>query len=306
MKSSSRAYVLTSVFVAALLALSAGGGSAQQNFGPWGVDLTARDQKVKPGDDFFEYANGGWLARTPIPADQASASAGRDIFNLTQDQLRALIETSAANATTPTAAQIGGLYKSFMDEAAVEALDAKPLAKDLAAIQAVTSKPEFATLMAQTASNVGASVFALQPYADAKKPSHDALSRAGRPRPARPRLLPDGQVQPTRSRRTRPIIDADASRWPGRSGAAGKAKDVLAFETKIAEASWPAAERRDIDKTYNPMTVAELQAYAPGSTGGAAIWTAPACSGLANVVVAENTRRPEDRAALSQTRRSTR
>ena len=78
MNRSSQSYVLTSVFVAALLALCAGGdGSARQNFGPWGVDLTARDQKVKPGDDFFEYANGGWLARTPIPPTRpAPAPAG--------------------------------------------------------------------------------------------------------------------------------------------------------------------------------------------------------------------------------------
>ena len=189
--------------MAALLALCAGGdGSAQQNFGPWGVDLTARDQKVKPGDDFFDYANGGWLARTPIPPVQASASAGRDIFNLTQEQLRALIETSAAKPTTPTAAQIGGLYKSFMDEAAVEALDAKPLANDLAAIQAVASKPEFVMLMAQTASNVGASVFALQPYADAKKPVTTLyLGQGGLGMPDRDYYRRTGS--PTRSRRTK-------------------------------------------------------------------------------------------------------
>ena len=285
MKSSSQAYVLTSVFVAALLALCAGGdGSAQQNFGPWGVDLTARDQKVKPGDDFFEYANGGWLARTPIPPDQASASAGRDIFNLTQEQLRALIETSAAKPTTPTAAQIGGLYKSFMDEAAVEALDAKPLAKDLAAIQAVTSKPEFVTLMAQTASNVGSSVFALQPYADAKKPVTTLyLGQGGLGMPDRDYYLTDRftdkkQAYEAFITRTFTLL-ADPN-------AAANAKDVLAFETRIAEASWPAAERRDIDKVYNPMTVAELQSYAP-SIEWRSYLDGAGLKGLQNVVLNE-------------------
>jgi hypothetical protein len=57
---------------------------------------------------------------------------------LTQEQLRTLIEASAANPATPTAAQIGSLYKSFMAEAAVDAVDAKPLASDLDAIQAVS------------------------------------------------------------------------------------------------------------------------------------------------------------------------
>src|SRR6476661_522381 len=100
-------------------------------FGAWGVDLTSRDLRTPAGDDFFAYANGTWLARTEIPSDQSSTSAGRDVFNLTQDQLRELIEASAAKAATPTGAQIGGLYKSFMDEAGVEAAYAKPLASDL-------------------------------------------------------------------------------------------------------------------------------------------------------------------------------
>ena len=55
------------------------GGAAAEDaltaltFGKWGVDLGARDTSVKPGDDFDKYANGGWFARTEIPADQASA-----------------------------------------------------------------------------------------------------------------------------------------------------------------------------------------------------------------------------------------
>ena len=85
---------------------------------------------VRPGDDFFAYANGSWLAKTEIPPDQASTGTGRDVYNLTQEQLRTLIEASAASAGTPAARQIGNLYKSFMDEARVEALDAKPLASD--------------------------------------------------------------------------------------------------------------------------------------------------------------------------------
>src|SRR5262245_41067296 len=108
---------------AALLAVSA--LAAGNPFGAWGYDLSARDAKVKPGDDFFVHANGAWLARTPIPSDQPSVSAARDVFDLTQTQLRTMIDESAAKASTPTARQIGGLYKSFMDEKAVEALDAK-------------------------------------------------------------------------------------------------------------------------------------------------------------------------------------
>ena len=91
-----------------------------------------------------------------------------------------------------------------MDEARVEALDAKPLGVDLAAIAAVTSKAEFATLMAKTASNVGSSLFSLQRHADGKKPISAAVSRPRRARHARPRLLHGSGLQGQEGRRTKP------------------------------------------------------------------------------------------------------
>jgi putative endopeptidase len=260
--------------------------AAKPDFGAWGVDLTARDLKVKPGDDFFAYANGSWLARTEIPADQASASTGRDIYNLTQDQLRELIEASAAKAATPTAAQVGGLYKSFMDEAGVEALDAKPLAADLAAIQAIRTKEDFVAFMGKTATNFGSSLFAIQVYADAKSPMSTLyLGQDGLGMPDRDYYLTDGFKEKKAAyeayiTRTFTLLnDADA---------AAKAKAILAFETDVAKASWPAADRRDLDKVYNPMTVEALQTYAPGVNWRAHLDAAGLAS-LKSVVVAENT-----------------
>src|SRR4051794_39796610 len=62
------------------------------HFGTWGVDLSGMDCKVNPGDDFDKYVNGTWDAKTQIPADQGSAGVGYDVFNLSQEQIRALIE----------------------------------------------------------------------------------------------------------------------------------------------------------------------------------------------------------------------
>ena len=185
------------VFVCTSFALSSAARVRQEpgakSFGAWGVDLTSRDLGIRAGDDFNTHANGSWLARTEIPADQSSTSAGRDVFNLTQEQLRTLIEASAANPATPTAAQLGSLYKSFMDEAAVEAADAKPLASDLDAIQAVSSKPDFVRLMGRTAANFGSSVFAMGVASDAKKPvSTLYLGQGGLGMPDRDYYLTDG------------------------------------------------------------------------------------------------------------------
>ena len=111
-------------------------------YGDWGVDLTAGDKSVSPGTDFDKYANGAWAARTQIPDDQASAGVGYDVYNRSQDQLRTLIETDEPST------QIGALYKSFIDEAKVEAVDDKPLKADLARIAAIKTKADFAVAMA--------------------------------------------------------------------------------------------------------------------------------------------------------------
>ena len=117
-KASSWALMLLAASSAVVLSLAVPAAFAAEPakpmYGSWGVDLTARDQSVKPGDNFDKYVNGAWEARTEIPSDQASAGAGYDVYNRSQDQLRTLIET--ADAST----QIGGLYKSFIDEARLE------------------------------------------------------------------------------------------------------------------------------------------------------------------------------------------
>jgi putative endopeptidase len=290
MRVSARTTVLAAMLVSGSVALISASRIWEEPtgkaFGAWGVDLTSRDLKTPAGDDFFTYANGTYLAKTEIPADQSSTSAGRDVFNLTQDQLRELIDASVAKATTPTAAQIGGLYKSFMDEAGVEAADARPLASDLAAIQAVSSKPEFVRYMGKTATNFGSSVFGLGVYADAKKPiSTLYLGQAGLGMPDRDYYLTDGFKDKKDAylayiTRTFTLIkDATPEE---------KAKAVLAFETEIANASWPAAERRDIDKVYNPMTVDALQKYAP-AVDWRAFLDASGLSALQSVVVTETT-----------------
>jgi putative endopeptidase len=138
-------------------------------FGKWGVDLEARDTKVKPGDDFDKYANGGWFARTEIPSDQASAGVDYDVYNLTPRQLRAVV------AGAPATSQVGGLYQSFMDEARVEALGAKPLMADIAAVVAIKDKSAMARFMGTTQSTFGSTIVSGGPYADTDDPTVNVL-----------------------------------------------------------------------------------------------------------------------------------
>ena len=110
---------------------------------PAGLDMTAIDASIRPGDDFFAYANGAWLARTAIPPDKPYMTEAQGIRDRTEAQLRALIEDAAArsgHAPASTEGKVGAFYKSYMDTPRIEALGRAPIEADLAAIRASRSR----------------------------------------------------------------------------------------------------------------------------------------------------------------------
>jgi putative endopeptidase len=226
-------------------------------YGAWGVDLAAMDKTVKPGEDFDQYVNGGWKRKTEIPADQPSTGVGYDVFNRSQAQIRAIIEQA------PASSPLGGMYRSFMNEAAVEARDDKPLQADLKRVAAIADKAAFARFMGETNGGFGFTLVGASVGPDPVKPDINTLffGQAGLG-------LPDRDYYLTAT--FKPQLDAyrayveRALTMIGYPEPAKNADAVVAFETAVAKVSWPAADRRDIDKINNPMSVAELQAYAPG------------------------------------------
>jgi len=233
------------------------------HYGSWGVDLTAQDKSVAPGDDFFTYANGAWYAKATIPPDQGSVGTGRSVFDRTQIQLRSLIEDAARDPKTATAAQIGGLYAAWMDEAGLAALDDKPLKADLARIWSAPDRAALSVLMAKTYGGFGISFFGVGIGPDPKRPDMNVLylDQSGLGLPDRDYYLTDG-FKPQREA-YRAYIERTLG-MIGRPDPAGEAAAIMALETKIAQASWTNVDERDIDKTINPMKLVELQTYAPG------------------------------------------
>jgi len=258
-------------------------------FGSWGVDLGARDTSVKPGDDFDRFANGGWFAKTEIPADQASAGVDYDVYNLTQRQLRQVV-TGA-----PATSQVGGLYQSFADEARVEALGAKPLMADLAKVAAIKDKTEMARFMGASQGAFGMTIVGGGPYADTDDPTINVLwlGQGGLGLPEREYYL-DDQFKPQRDAYRAYIV-----RTLGLTGAKNPeaaADAIMALETEIAKVSWKIADRRDIGKINNPMSSAELAAYAPGLDWNA--WFAGAGIGPQKRMIVNETTAVRDISAL--------
>ena len=92
------AAVLAASTAMAVMSAAAQTVPAKAHLGTWGVDLTARDTSVKPGEDFQKYASGTWLAKTDIPADKPEVGSFYEVFDLSQDQLKALVASAPASS----------------------------------------------------------------------------------------------------------------------------------------------------------------------------------------------------------------
>lgn len=97
--------------------------------GTFGVETSNIDSAVKPGDDFFRYANGKWLATFTMPDDKARFGAFDALGDKSEADVKTVLETLAAEKPGPgtTAAKVGDMYTSWMDEAAIEARGLAPL-----------------------------------------------------------------------------------------------------------------------------------------------------------------------------------
>jgi putative endopeptidase len=237
-------------------AAPAAAAAPHAKLGTWGVDLSARDLTVKPGEDFQKYASGTWLKNTQIAADKPEAGSFYELFDLSQDQLKELVTNAPADS------KYGALYRSMMDEAAVEARGLEPLSKDLATVAAIKTKGDMARYMGATVGTFGASVISFHLEPDTANASMNALNlnQSGLGLPNR-----DYYLKPE-FKKQRDAYRAYAERTfkaIGNANPAAAADRLMAFETAIAKVSWASADRRDVDKTNNPMSSAELAKYAP-------------------------------------------
>ncbi len=233
-------------------------------YGTWGFDLTGMDTSVKPGDDFYKFANGTWDAKTEIPSDRTRYGNFDKLAELSEARTKAIIEGAAADkAATGEKAKIGAAYRAFMDEAAVEKLDAKPIQPWLDGVRKIKTKDQFTALMGASSVTPYASLISLGIGVDAKSPQAYAVyaSTGGLSLPDRDYYL-DAKFA---DKKTAYLAYVEKMlTLGGWEKPAENAKAIVDFETKLAEASWTRVERRDRDKTYNPATLAELQKLTPG------------------------------------------
>jgi putative endopeptidase len=237
-----------------------------ERYGKWGVDLEGMDRTVKPGDDFFKYVNGAWLAKTQIPADKTSYGAFAVLGDLSEARVHALLDKWAADKSLKSGsdeAKVAAIYRTFLDDATAEKLDAKPIQPYIDSVKKAATYDDIARLMGRSFGGFGSSFINAGIGDDAKSPDKNTLylSQSGLGLPDREFYLRDTN-KPQKDRYQQYV--ADMLTLAGWDEPQKNAADIVALETKIAEAHWTRAESRERDKTYNLTTIADLEKNAPG------------------------------------------
>jgi len=235
--------------------------AAGPRYGTWGVATEDMDTRVKPGDGFFEFAEGTWLKKHPIPADKTGAGYNYELPDEIEQQVREMVEDVTAKPNSPIAAKIGDAYAAWMDEAGIEQRGLEPLKPWLARIDAVSSRAQLVNLMA--APGYAAPIY-LGITADQDDPTRYTAA-AGQARlglPTRDYYLLKGDKYDSIRKAYRQYI-VDMNRLAGLSDPEGRADRILALETRLAKDQWTPERRRDPVATHNPMTRAQLMKLAP-------------------------------------------
>jgi putative endopeptidase len=260
--------ILCAVALGALtIAVATQAADTPLHYGKWGFDAAGQDASVKPGDDFFAYANGGWAARTEIPADRTRFGDDEVLSDTAEARIRTIMETGATGVTGPAAvdaAKVGAFYRAFMDEGRIEALGFKPIAGDLKAIRAAPTRDALALdFGASQGGGFLRGPFRMGIGPDDKAPDHYVvgLDQGGLSLPDRDYYITD---KFTKKREAYQAYVAQMLGLIGWDHPAENAKAIVDLETQIANASWSRAEQRDPDKVYNPMSLDQLEANAPG------------------------------------------
>ena len=275
--------------------------TGKPQYGSWGFDQAGADMAGKPGDNFFRYANGTWLDHTPIPADKPAVSLRLAMTDLTEQRLHDIMETAAHSGQSATTldGKVGAFYQSYMDEARINALGAKPIAPQLDAVRNAATRDAQAALMGRTNVDFEGALFNLVMDIDLKDTKRYAVyvTQAGLGLPDRDYYLKPEFAKQKAAYQAYVTQLLTLSDWPHAEAAA---KDVVAFETAIAQASWSKVEQRDPVAMYNPMSVAQLQQLAPGFDWADYLKSSQ-LGDLKHIVVAEKTAIPQLAALYAKT-----
>lgn len=234
-----------------------------------GIDLELMDKSVKPGDDFFRYVNGTWFDKTQIPADKTRWGSFDELRQNTDKDALAILKAAAADKKLDPKsdqAKAVNVYKTYMDTIYRNKIGITPLKPYLTKINAVKTIADVNKLLIEMEPQGGLGFYGIGVGADAKNSNRNVvyLGLGSLGLPDRDYYVSDDKD--SKEKRDKYVLHvARMLQFLGVKPADAKiqAEKVLALETEMARPRLDRVERRDRRKTYNPMTVADLQKLTP-------------------------------------------
>jgi predicted metalloendopeptidase len=258
---------LSKVVMLALVTLGTAPLNAQEK--KPGIDLSLMDKSVRPNDDFFNFVNGTWVKNTEIPADRTRWGSFDELRQKTDIDALSILEEAAKNPAYKSNTDQGkaiNLYRSIMDTVARNKAGIKPLKPYLDKINKVKSVADLQKLMLEMAPKGGIGFFGVGVGTDAKNSNRNVVNvgPGSLGLPDRDYYVSDDAD----SKEKRQKYVAHVARMLAFLGekpqvAQKNAENILALEIAMSKPRLDRVERRDRRKTYNPMTVADLQKLTP-------------------------------------------
>jgi putative endopeptidase len=257
-----------------------------------GIRTEFMDTSVTPNEDFFRYVNGTWLDKTEIPADRTRWGSFDELRKNTDDDVMAILNEAVANKNLDPKsdqAKAVNLYKSILDTVSRNKLGISPIQPYLEKINAVKNSTDLLSLLVESKADASLGFFGSYVGADAKNSNKNVVyvGTGSLGLPDKDYYMSD--KPDTKEKREKYVLHiAKMFGYLGMDAktAAEKAARVLAFEISLSEPTLDRVERRDRRKTYNPMSVADLQKIAP-SNNWATYFEKSGFSKLDSVVVSQ-------------------
>jgi putative endopeptidase len=235
-----------------------------------GIDTAGMDRTREPWTDFYQYANGKWIAETDIPADRPSVYVFTMLAKRNRETLRKILEEAAGDTNAPRGeikAKVGVFYHSGMDEKRIEEQGVKPLQAELDRLAAIKDSGDILPALARlhTYRAFAAFDFASTPDLKDSRRAIAEYSQGGLGLPDRDYYLKDDEKLKTiRAAYLTHLAKMFELLGDKPETAASEAKTVLAFETRLARASRARAELRDPQRNYHLMSVSDMEKETPG------------------------------------------
>ena len=233
------------------------------------IDPANMDAAVRPGDDFFTYANGGWIKRNPVPPDESRWGSFSEVAERNYEILHAILEDAAKKTTASKGSpvqMVGDFYASAMDSARAEAEGAGPLDDEMRRIAAIGDVAALQDEIARLQTMGLRLPFVLFAAQDAKQSTEVILQiyQGGLGLPDRDYYLKQDEAsQKLRDQYAAHVTKLLTLLGDDATTAAAGARTVLGIETELAQASLTRVQRRDPEANYHKMSLDSLAALTP-------------------------------------------